>query len=274
MRGSLSVIIPNYNKEKYIKRCVDSIISQTFLPEEIIIVDDASTDASKEVIESLSKEYSIIKPVFPQINGGVSNARNVGLSKSNSEYVTYIDSDDYYYCDYKLEKEMFLVKEYRDKGIDIVAYSSMVIVNEQEEPVYIPVLKKAWYLNGWVFNKFVSRIKVETIPRDYIVKKEIINSVGAYNYPKDLYEDLDLLFRLSRVVPFYNTLCYGTAYVKTEGGLSAAKKEEHDATINSIVREYKKYFSFSDRILSIVYKVSWKIERIILRVLRKIYTGI
>ena len=56
--------------------------------------------------------------------------------------------------------------------------------------------------------------------------------------------------------------------------MSAAKKEEHDATINSIVREYKKYFSFSDRILSIVYKVSWKIERIILRVLRKIYTGI
>ena len=185
MRGSLSVIIPNYNKEKYIKRCVDSIISQTFLPEEIIIVDDASTDASKEVIESLSKEYSIIKPVFLQINGGVSNARNVGLSKSNSEYVTYIDSDDYYYCDYKLEKEMLLVKEYRDKGIDIVAYSSMVIVNEQEEPVYIPVLKKAWYLNGWVFNKFVSRIKVETIPRDYIVKKEVINSIGAYNNPKD-----------------------------------------------------------------------------------------
>lgn len=274
MRGSLSVIIPNYNKEKYIKRCIESIISQSFLPNEIIVVDDASTDGSRKVIESLAKEYSIIKPVFLKENGGVSNARNIGLSKADSEYITYIDSDDYYYCDIKLEKEMSLIEKYRKIGTNIIAYSSMVIVNEQEEPVYIPVLKKEWYLNGWVFNQFVSRIKVETIPRDYIVKKEIIYSVGAYNYPKDLYEDLDLLFRLSRVVPFYNTLCYGTAYVQTEGGLSAAKKEEHDATINSIVKEYRKYFSISDKILSVVYKVSWKIERIVLRILRKIYTGI
>lgn len=274
MSYSLSVIIPNYNKEKYLRRCIESILSQTLLPDEIIVVDDCSTDNSREIINELAKENAAIKPLFLEKNGGVSNARNVGLKNATSDYVSYIDSDDYYYSDYKLEKEMNLIKIHRDKGEDIVSYSAMVIVDEDETPLYIPVLKRAWYLNGWIFNQFVSRIKTETIPRDYIVKKSLIESVGAYCYPKNLYEDLDLLFRLSRVMPFYCTLGYGTAYVKTPGGLSGAAIKEHNDTINSIVDSYKKDFDYKDKIASVYYKVSWKIERVVLRVLRKIYTGI
>ena len=271
---TLSVIIPNYNKEKYIERCVESILSQTLLPDEIIIVDDCSTDGSRDIILRLKEKNERIIPVFLDKNGGVSNARNTGIEKATSEYISFIDSDDYYYADYKLEKEMALVKKYADKGQDIVAYSAMVIVNEDGTPTYIPVLKKAWYLNGNIFNQFISRVKTETIPRDYVVKKSVMTSVGAYSYPKNLYEDLDLLFRLSKVVPFYCTLGYGTAYVQTAGGLSAAAKEEHTETINSIVDSYKKEFNSIDKCASVCHKITWKIERVILRILRKMYTGI
>lgn len=271
---SLSVIIPNYNKEKYIERCIESIVSQTLLPDEIIVVDDCSTDGSREIIKRLSDRYSIIKPVFLEENGGVSNARNTGIKEAKSSYISFIDSDDYYYADYKIEKEMNLIKRYDKKGTDIVSYSAMVIVDENENPLYIPVLKNAWYLNGWIFNQFVSRVKTETIPRDYIVKKSVLEKVGAYSFPKNLYEDLDLLFRLSKVVPFYCTLGYGTAYVQTAGGLSSAAMEEHQATISQIVNTYKKEFSVLDRIKSFCYIVFWKVERVVLRVLRKLYTGV
>lgn len=271
---TLSVIIPNYNKEKYIKRCIESILSQTLVPDEIVIVDDCSTDNSRAVIEELAENNEIIRPVFLTENGGVSNARNIGAETAKSEYISYIDSDDYYYADYKLEKEMNLIKQYHKQGRDIVAYSAMVVVDEDERPLYIPVLKKPWYLNGEIFCQFVSRVKTETIPRDYIVSKNLFEKVGAYSYPKNLYEDLDLLFRLSREMPFYCTLGYGTAYVKSSGGLSDAAKEEHDTTIKNIVDTYKKEFSTCDKLCSVWYRFSWKIERVILRILRKAYTGI
>jgi len=271
---TLSVIIPNYNKEKYIERCVNSILSQTLLPDEIIIVDDCSTDSSRDIIQNLREKNDRIIPVYLEKNGGVSNARNTGIARASSEYISFIDSDDYYYADYKLEKEMTLVKKYAEKGQDIVAYSAMVIVDEDENPLYIPVLKKAWYLNGRIHNQFISRVKTETIPRDYVVKKSVMEAVGAYSYPKNLYEDLDLLFRLSKVVPFYCTLGYGTAYVQTSGGLSEASKDEHTSTINSIVDSYRSSFTTLEKVVSAINKITWKIERVILRVLRKIYTGI
>ena len=271
---SLSVIIPNYNKVQYLNKCIESVINQTLKPDEIIIVDDCSTDGSQILISGLKEKYDIIKSIYLDKNAGVSNARNVGLNAASSEYVSFLDSDDYYYADYKLEKEMALIKEYDMKGQDIVSYSAMVIVSEYDNPLYIPVLKKPWYLNGNIFVQFVSRIKTETIPRDYIVKKSVIEEVGAYSFPKNLYEDLDLLFRLSKKVPFYCTLGYGTAYVQTKDGLSKAAALEHTETIQSIVDTYKKDFSEDDCRKSKRYILVWKIERVILRILRKIYTGI
>ena len=271
---SLSVIIPNYNKVQYLNKCIESVINQTLKPDEIIIVDDCSTDGSQILISGLKEKYDIIKSIYLDENAGVSNARNVGLNAASSEYVSFLDSDDYYYADYKLEKEMALIKEYDMKGQDIVSYSAMVIVSEYDNPLYIPVLKKPWYLNGNIFVQFVSRIKTETIPRDYIVKKSVIEEVGAYSFPKNLYEDLDLLFRLSKKVPFYCTLGYGTAYVQTKDGLSKAAALEHTETIQSIVDTYKKDFSEDDCRKSKRYILVWKIERVILRILRKIYTGI
>ena len=89
----LSVIIPIYNNEKFIRDCVDSIINQTYKDIEIILVDDGSTDNTAKICKLLATQYSNI--IFiKQENRGVSAARNAGLIKSTGELVTFVDSDD------------------------------------------------------------------------------------------------------------------------------------------------------------------------------------
>ncbi len=93
---SLTVIIPNYNNEKYIGKCIKSVLSQSLLPDEIIIVDDCSTDSSKQIIKEFAENNARIKPFFLEENGGVSHARNYGIKRSEGEYITFLDADDYY----------------------------------------------------------------------------------------------------------------------------------------------------------------------------------
>ncbi len=89
-----SIIIPVYNVEKYLDRCLNSVINQTYKNIEIIIINDGSTDNSKIICNSYKKKDKRIK-YFEQKNSGVSIARNVGLENSTGDYVIFIDSDDY-----------------------------------------------------------------------------------------------------------------------------------------------------------------------------------
>lgn len=90
----LSIVIPVYNVEGYLHRCIDSILAQSFHDFEIICVDDGSTDMSGDILEEYSKNYSFIK-VIHQVNAGVSAARNEGLRHVNGKYLTFIDPDDF-----------------------------------------------------------------------------------------------------------------------------------------------------------------------------------
>lgn len=94
----VSVIIPNYNGEKYIEKCIESVEHQTYKNLEIIIVDDGSDDSSKEIIKKVQKKYSNIKCYFQQNMGG-SIARNKGIELSNGKYFIFLDSDDILYPD-------------------------------------------------------------------------------------------------------------------------------------------------------------------------------
>lgn len=93
MSNLISIIIPAYNCEKYIKRCVSSIENQTFMDFEIIIVNDGSIDNTIQVCNELKKIYSNIR-VITQKNSGVSSARNFGIKNSNGKYLMFVDSDD------------------------------------------------------------------------------------------------------------------------------------------------------------------------------------
>ncbi len=89
-----SVILPIYNVEKYLRECVDSILSQTFTDFELILVDDGSTDNSGGICDEYQLADSRVKVIHKK-NGGLSDARNFGTDKASGEYILYIDSDDY-----------------------------------------------------------------------------------------------------------------------------------------------------------------------------------
>ena len=96
---TISIVIPVYNVQDYIKKCLDSILSQTFSDLEIILVDDGSTDLSGRICDYYSENDKRIK-VIHTANGGQSEARNVGIKNATSEWITFIDSDDYVSSDY------------------------------------------------------------------------------------------------------------------------------------------------------------------------------
>lgn len=91
---SVSVIIPVYNVEVYLKRCLDSVISQTYYNLEIILVDDGSTDSSGNICEKYAEKDSRIKVIHKE-NGGSSDARNVGIRIASADFIAFVDSDDY-----------------------------------------------------------------------------------------------------------------------------------------------------------------------------------
>lgn len=90
----ISVIIPVYNVENYVGRCIDSVINQTYRNIEVIIVNDGSEDESLDIVRKYEKKDSRIK-VFNKENGGLSSARNVGLDNAKGKYIVFVDSDDY-----------------------------------------------------------------------------------------------------------------------------------------------------------------------------------
>ena len=100
MAPKISLIVPVFNVEKYVSKCLDSLVAQTLKDIEIICVDDCSTDNSLQIIEKYASKDSRIKIVKHEVNKGLGQARNTGLGYSCGEYIWFIDSDDY--VDYEM----------------------------------------------------------------------------------------------------------------------------------------------------------------------------
>lgn len=94
MNPKISVIVPVYNVEKYLRRCIDSILSQTFSDFELLLIDDGSKDKSGDICDEYVAKDVRIK-VFHKANAGVSSARNLGLDKAKGEFIFFVDSDDF-----------------------------------------------------------------------------------------------------------------------------------------------------------------------------------
>lgn len=92
--SKISIIVPVYNTEKYLSKCLNSLIKQTYKDIEIIVVNDGSKDKSLEIAKKFAKQDNRIK-VFNKENGGLSSARNFGIEKASGEYIGFVDSDDY-----------------------------------------------------------------------------------------------------------------------------------------------------------------------------------
>ena len=253
---SLSIIIPNYNKSKYISDCVYSVLKQTYIFDEIIIVDDCSSDDSKHILKNLELVDSRIKVLYLEKNGGVSNARNVGVSNSRCNYITFLDSDDIYLNKDKLFNEMKLIKRYKKRGKDIIAYSQDININENGSIIQ---KKFPWFFvpRGEVLTDSISGFRKIKAPRDYIVNKTNFLSVGGYSYPEDYYEDLDLRIRLALKFKFRYTYKVGTGYRVTNNGLSSNHSYEEAVCASDTIR--KNYY----KDLSIMLKTIIRLKRVI-----------
>ena len=224
MNELLSVIIPNYNKEKYICQCLDSVLKQTYPNIQIVVVDDCSKDQSPQIIKEYAQKYSNIKAILLTENGGVSHARNLGIKQADGSYITMLDSDDFYSNDEKLLYEMNVLKEHNGIG---VSYSYRQVVNEKGELLYSEKRHLNRYISGKVFYKFLTeKDACSYVQRDMCMPKEAILEVGGYNESESYYEDYDLVLRLSEKFPFYYTGIDGTSYRIMNGLATTQKKND------------------------------------------------
>lgn len=114
----ISIIIPVFNVEKYLEQCINSVLQQSYHNFEVILVDDGSTDSSGSMCDSFAQKDTRVK-VIHKTNGGLSDARNVGIKYVSGEYIMFLDSDDYWDSSQCLE---FFVSKLRENKIDILTF--------------------------------------------------------------------------------------------------------------------------------------------------------
>lgn len=113
----ISIIIPVYNAERYLKECLESAVSQTIRQKEILCIDDGSSDHSYQILQQYRQKYPYIR-IFRQENKGAGNARNVGLRYAEGQFVSFLDADDLYIDSQALEK---MVQTCEDRGVPVCA---------------------------------------------------------------------------------------------------------------------------------------------------------
>ncbi|MDO5557053.1 MAG: glycosyltransferase family 2 protein [Clostridia bacterium] len=181
----ISIIIPVYNTEKYLRKCLDSVINQNYNNYEIIIVNDESTDGSQKIIDEYEKRYSQKIKAFFKKNEGISEARNFGVSKARGDYITFVDSDDYIDCN-MLSK---MSEKAEEKNFDIVL-SNLKYVYPKKEVVVSSGIKKD------IFGKELKGEIINILPAmcGKLIKKEMFEDL---KFKKNIwFEDLEIYFRM------------------------------------------------------------------------------
>lgn len=262
---TLSVVIPNYNNGRYLEQCVKSIVEQTYQDLlEIIIVDDCSTDNSRDTIAELAKKYPIVKPLLLEKNGRVSAARNAGLFAAKGEYITFVDADDCYYNKEKLANEMALIQKYFAQGENIVAYSSIVRMSNDGNSCNYPTFSYSRYPQGMIYDTLVIDKYSTMVVRDYCVKTSVLREIGGYNIRHSLFEDYELNLKIAQRIRFYYTGEYGTAYRDSASGLSKRPRKISIKIKNQIIEEQLQTNPFFNR-------MKLQLKRAVIQFPKKIY---
>ncbi len=182
--AQVSVIIPVYNVEKYLSRCLDSLLAQTFTDFEVICVNDGSTDGSGQVLQTYAEKDARIK-IITQENRGVSAARNVGLRAVDAPYVCFVDADDYAHP----EMLSCLIEVMEKVKADIA--NCLIVKTSAEEVVAFQPLR-ADKIKTRVFadplEAFMKNRRIQTGSYARLYKKEILS--GIRFEPNTRYEDI------------------------------------------------------------------------------------
>ena len=185
----VTVILPTWNRAKWLKTSVESVLSQTFQDFELIVVDDASTDSTVEILESY---YGKIKSIFLPENLGVSAARNTAIVQSDSNWIAFLDSDDYWHAD-KLEKQIKqtrLFSEYQIHFTDEIWIRNGIRVNPKN---------KHRKREGWIFKPSLALWLMA--PSTVMLGRELLERHGMFDDALPVCEDYDLWLRLTAYHP-------------------------------------------------------------------------
>lgn len=216
----ISVIVPVYNVENYLDRCIKSLVSQTYTDIEIILIDDGSTDTSGTICDKWGSKYKNIK-VIHQKNAGVSKSRNVGIQNAKGDYIGFIDADDY------IESDMFesLINSLKDDASIAVSGYNRISENETEthisnsklvvnrnEAIHRCLADDGWGLYIW--NKLFAR-------------KLIINDNNRILFPEDLIIGEDAVWLISVLLNCQKvSYCRGLKYNYVQRSGSAVSQSK------------------------------------------------
>jgi len=181
----ISVIIPVFNREKFIARAIDSVLSQTLVAAEIIVVDDGSSDGTAKILQSYHERIKVITIQ----NSGVSKARNVGIKKAKGQWICLLDSDDVWHPT-KLEEQ----RAYHDtKKLIMISHTAEKWMRNDKEIKQKKAHKKP---SGWCFEENLDFCKIA--PSTIMIDKSVFKKVGYFDEDLEVCEDYDLWLRILR----------------------------------------------------------------------------
>lgn len=182
----ISVVIPLYNKEKYILRAIDSVLAQTHFDFELIVVDDGSTDNSAKLVNTIKdKRVTLVS----QANGGVSKARNTGVRKAKARWVAFLDADDEYEPDFLKEAASFL-KNNAHSNLSFIGAN--YYIGSKSRVAHTDVIKSGIYDYFTLFGNQKSPNHSSTT----VINKDVFLSIGGFPEGIKQFEDWIAWFKL------------------------------------------------------------------------------
>ncbi|NSB16579.1 glycosyltransferase family 2 protein [Clostridium beijerinckii] len=225
----ISIIVPVYNVEKYVEKCVKSLLNQTFKNYEIILIDDGSTDSSYEIIKKIEEDNDNVS-VITQKNQGQGKARSEGIKQAKGEYLTFVDSDDWVSEDY-LEK---LYNSLKDNNADISVCNVAWVMEKSNEIISFKAFNFSTLTSEEAINELLLDKSVNSYTWGKLYKKDIFIRNKVDFPPRMLYEDLAVIiqtFYYANKITFINDNCY--YYLQSE------KSSTRTPNINCIFHRLK-----------------------------------
>lgn len=255
MRMSISVVVPVYNVEKYIDRCVNSIMRKLPDNSELLLIDDGSTDKSGKICDEIQLKDERIKSLH-KVNGGLGDARNFGLMNAKCEYIVFIDSDDYVTDNYF----EIIIPELSEHNPDILKFGYQRIVNGNACEKEYPFFELGLYNKEEILNKIVPAVVGPIRLFDY--SKNTVMSACCAAYRREFLIDNNIFFKSERVIHnedylfnYEAVLKANTIFVKhdtpymydfREGSLSKAYVQNAMIKNEKLMMEYKELLKKSD----------------------------
>jgi glycosyltransferase involved in cell wall biosynthesis len=195
--AKVSVIIPTHNRAQSIGRSIDSVLNQSYRDFEIIVVDDGSTDNTRDVLSAFGNHIKYIR----QDNKGPSSARNVGINASKGEFIAFLDSDDYYMKP-NLEIKISFLESNPEIGW---VYSDWSYVDDEDNDIEKGSLKFKYSEKKLYGNIFEELLKSRNFisPCTVVVRKSILEDIGHFDPLIPSQEEYDLWLRISLKYPVY-----------------------------------------------------------------------